>query len=189
VETIALIGRVILVVTVGGAGLSKIGDRVRLTEAIMGYRVVPDRIAVALGRWLPIAEMVAAALLAVGVGVVVVAVFVAVSLTVFAGAMVVNLIRGRRIECGCSGGSVRRISWLLVARNLLLATVAGMVATISLGSVPTAIATLPGLTSEKVAVILITCSGLLGAALARRTQQLRRHAGALREPASLMERI
>jgi hypothetical protein len=44
---------------------------------------------------------------------------------VFAGAMAINLVQGRDIECGCFGDrSPQRISWLSVGRNILLANVA-----------------------------------------------------------------
>lgn len=48
----------------------------------------------------------------------------AAMLGLYAGAMAVNLIRGRdRIDCGC-GGSGHALSWALVGRNLVLAALA-----------------------------------------------------------------
>jgi hypothetical protein len=50
-------------------------------------------------------------------------------LSVYAGAMAINLRRGRfKIDCGC-GGPGQMISWALVIRNLLLAGAAFFVAT------------------------------------------------------------
>lgn len=49
-------------------------------------------------------------------------------LTLYAGAITINLARGRRdIDCGCSGRAARQpIHWGLVVRNLLLAAIAGL---------------------------------------------------------------
>ncbi|MFI6041828.1 MauE/DoxX family redox-associated membrane protein [Nocardia sp. NPDC051321] len=176
-DMVVLIGRVFLMVTIGGAGVSKIGDRLRFTEAIMEYRVVPVGMAIILGRWLPVAEIAAAALLAAGIATAAGALFVAVCMIAFAIAMALNLIRGRRIECGCSASSSLRVSWLLVGRNLLLAVVAGLLVADALRADVTGmqmvIAVPSGVGGVEVAVVLITCIGLLGLALVRRALQLR----------------
>ena len=54
----------------------------------------------------------------------------AILLLAFAWAMAVNLRRGRAaIDCGCALGLLKeRISWPLVARNLLLAAAAAVIA-------------------------------------------------------------
>lgn len=49
-------------------------------------------------------------------------------LVTFAVAMTVNLMRRRRIECGC-GSKAKAISWTLVLRNLALAAVSSLAAT------------------------------------------------------------
>ena len=54
----------------------------------------------------------------------------AILLLLFAAAMAVNLRRGRAdIDCGCALGLLKeRISWPLVARNLVLAAAAAVIA-------------------------------------------------------------
>jgi hypothetical protein len=47
----------------------------------------------------------------------------------FAGAVVINLVRGRRIDCGCFGGARDRpISWWVAGRASLLAAVSAALA-------------------------------------------------------------
>ncbi|GAB4587889.1 MauE/DoxX family redox-associated membrane protein [Nocardia sp. IFM 10818] len=182
-DLVLLVGRVVLVVVVGGAGVVKLGARDRFTQAIVSYELVSDTTATLLGRWLPIAEIAAAVLLVTGVGVVAAALFVVTCLISFAVAMTVNLIRGRRIECGCSGSRSRRISWMLVIRNLFLAGVAGIVAVLSRTdrthelwtANPTR--TVP----ETMAVILATCGALLCLVLVTRAYQLRGQTHSLHE--------
>ncbi|MFE3186927.1 MauE/DoxX family redox-associated membrane protein [Streptomyces violascens] len=176
-DLVRLVGRVILVVAVGGAGLSKIGARSRLVEAIAGYRLVPAWMAVRLGRWIPIAEVATAFLLAVGVCLTGAALFSAACMTAFAAAMAVNLLQGRRIACGCSGNSSSPSSWPLVARNLFLAAIAVIVATTPSATghfavVPPGTAVPSGDVLGEAAVVLATCNSLLVIALLRHTRHL-----------------
>lgn len=59
-----------------------------------------------------------------------VAAALALLLAVFAGAIAINLLRGREIDCGCFGFGVRRrIGWDAVVRNVVLALLAVGLAT------------------------------------------------------------
>jgi hypothetical protein len=96
-------------------------------DALRGYALVPD----SLAPWLAIPIVVAE--LCAGVGLLVPklwheATAAALALLVlYAAAMSVNLLRGRRdIDCGCAGGAARQtLSGWLVVRNLLLAAALG----------------------------------------------------------------
>ncbi len=110
------------------AAVHALRDRGVAAAVIADYRIVPGGAAAALAVVLPLAELGAAVLLlipAVRFG----AVCAAGLFGVFAGAMAVNLWRGRdEISCGCGGGASLRISWALVARNAVLIAVSGAVA-------------------------------------------------------------
>jgi hypothetical protein len=114
-----------LVVRLGGALLllgaagHKLRDRERFRAALAGHRLLPER-SVRLA-----AALLVALEIGLGLGLLAapaVAVGAAGLLAVYAGAIGVNLARGRRhIDCGC-GGSPQGLSGWLVARNLLVAT-------------------------------------------------------------------
>lgn len=103
------------------AALPKLARRREFELAIRGYRLVSPASAKRLAAVLPPIELAGGLLLAMGLGTRFVAAALGVCLVVFSCAVVVNLLRGRRIDCGCFGSTVEsRISWWTVARNLLL---------------------------------------------------------------------
>ena len=97
-------------------------------EALRGYALVPDALAVWLAAPIVVAELCA------GVGLLVPAmqrdatVGALALLVLYAAGMSINLLRGRRdIDCGCAGTAGRQsLSGWLVARNLLLAAALGV---------------------------------------------------------------
>ena len=107
--------------------------KLRALDAFVGvvhnYRLVPEPLERPIAYALPVVE------LAIAVGVLLPAVrapaalAAAILLVLFAGAMAINLMRGRRdIDCGCFATVLRqRLSWPLVLRNLLLAALALLV--------------------------------------------------------------
>jgi hypothetical protein len=105
----------------GIAAIDKLRHHLFLVGVIANYRLLPEGLVEPTARLLPLVE------LAIGVALILgewrVAPIVAIALLlVFAGAMAVNLKRGRRdIDCGCGQSVLRQqLSWALVARNLLL---------------------------------------------------------------------
>lgn len=111
------------------ASVPKLVDAASFERAVRGYALVPDAWARPLVTWLPRFEFGASLALLSGVGVPVVGVLLTVALLLFAGAIGVNLLRGRAIDCGCFGGSApRRITWIAVVRNAVLAAMAATVA-------------------------------------------------------------
>jgi Methylamine utilisation protein MauE len=103
------------------AGLAKLRDRAGFRQAVDGYQLLPDSLVGPFAAVLPVIELVIGAAIIAGVAMPQAASAVTVLLVGFAVAVTVNLLRGRDIDCGCSGaaGGVR-ISWRLVARNAAL---------------------------------------------------------------------
>jgi len=110
------------------AGLAKLPRRAQFEDAVRGYRLVPDRLAPPIARWLPVVELAAGALLLLGLGTAPVAALLAAFLVVFTGAVAINLARGRAIDCGCHGaGPSRTIGRPTLVRNLGLLVMAVVV--------------------------------------------------------------
>jgi methylamine utilization protein MauE len=90
----------------------------RFRASFVAYRIVPENLVTLTGRLLTVVELL------VVVGLVflqIPALWVAVGLlVVYATGISINVLRGRQlIDCGC-GDEPTPVSWLLVARNLLL---------------------------------------------------------------------
>lgn len=104
------------------AGIDKLRHRTLLPGVIANYRLLHPALVGPAAMLLPVVELVIGAGLLVGF-----APFAplaaAALLLVFAGAMAINIARGRQhIDCGCGHGGLRqRLDWWQVARNLLLA--------------------------------------------------------------------
>ncbi len=110
------------------AGAGKVLHRPAFAAAVSGYQLLPDRLVRPVALGVPALELASGLLLAAGVLVRLVAVGLAVLLSIFMGAMIVNLLQGRRIPCGCLGSIERPISWLVVGRNTALLTIAVFIA-------------------------------------------------------------
>jgi hypothetical protein len=99
--------------------------------AVLGYALVPQRLAGALARALPALELAAGvALLAPPPAARAGAAAAAALFALYAGAIGANLARGRRhIDCGCAGPGARQtLGPALVARNALLVAAAALAA-------------------------------------------------------------
>jgi hypothetical protein len=140
-------------------------------------------------------EAGAAALLAIGVATGPVALGLGVSLLAFAAAVAINLSRGRRIDCGCSGPAPSEIAWRHVVCNLALTGLAAIVARWSPAALslwPRSIhppVDQPQLTAEQAAATLLAGGAVTAAAallvlLVRclRAVPVQRHAGVGRAP-------
>jgi uncharacterized membrane protein YphA (DoxX/SURF4 family) len=114
------------------AGLAKLPRRAQFEDAVRGYRLVPDRLAPPIARWLPVLELAAGALLLLGLATAPVAALLGAVLVVFTGAVAINLARGRAIDCGCYGaGPARTIGWSTLVRNLGLLAMAVVVTAVA----------------------------------------------------------
>jgi hypothetical protein len=109
------------------AATHKLRDMESFRAAVAGYRLLPAPMIGPAAIVLAGAELVAAALLIVSPGWPAAGPRLAAALfLLYAGAITVNLARGRRdIDCGCAGPGARRpISGWLVGRNVALTVVA-----------------------------------------------------------------
>jgi Methylamine utilisation protein MauE len=115
------------------SGLAKAAGLADFRSAVANYRLLPSALVRPVAVVLPLAEIVAAVLLALGILPLVVASVLAVLLVAFATAIGINLARGRVFDCGCAGSDAapRMISWPHVATNLVLAVLAAAVAVAS----------------------------------------------------------
>jgi hypothetical protein len=108
------------------ASIHKLRDLAAFREAVAGYRIVPERgVPVAAGGLAAVEIGLSAALIVPGLGPTPMLASAAL-LLLYAFAIGLNLVRGRRdIECGCAGRAKRRsLHAGLVARNLVLAGLA-----------------------------------------------------------------
>lgn len=166
------------------AAVAKLGDRPAFEQAVVGYRLLPDRWNRVVARALPPLELTAGLLLLAGVATAAVAAGLGLLVAAFVAAVAANLARGRRITCGCFGATVEReLSWWTVARNVVLLGAAAAV----VAEPPAALSLLPlagdpgpaDRTSEAAAMLaagslavlagLLASAGVTVAALARRT--------------------
>jgi hypothetical protein len=115
------------------AAWHKTSARVEFGAALRDYRLLPAMLLRPAAVLLPAIEFVLAVGWLTGIGRAAVAVSTAALLLVYAAAIAVNLRRGRvHISCGCGLGGAAdgdaRLSWWLVARNVVLAGAAGVAA-------------------------------------------------------------
>src|SRR5262245_3128730 len=126
-EIVLLIARLSLAFIFALAGITKAADLAGTRKAAVSFGI-PEKLAIPVGACLPFVEMlVALALLATNT-----AWFGAISalglLMIFAAAIALNLARGEAPDCNCFGQlHSKPVSWSLLARNLVFATVAGLV--------------------------------------------------------------
>lgn len=111
------------------AALHKLRDRDAFRATLDAYALLPSPLTTPLARAVPMVELVAALLLVVPRAAAIGASIAVLLLSVYALAMGVNLLRGRRdLDCGCMGpGAHSPIGPELLVRNLLL-IVAALVA-------------------------------------------------------------
>lgn len=118
--------RIGFVALFGAAAAHKLRGFGHFKATIADYRIVPARLAPLAALALLCAEVGIAEMLVLphlrSIGLAA----ASAQLVVYAGALALNLARGRRhLDCGCVGVAGREeISWALVARNLVLSAIA-----------------------------------------------------------------
>lgn len=124
--TLAVTATLLLATLFAAAAVAKLRALDQFAGVVENYALLPAPLLQPVVRLLPVVELVAAVGLLASATRPYAAGVLLVLLLVFAGAMAVNLRRGRHdIDCGCHLGLLKqRISWPLVARNLLLAVFA-----------------------------------------------------------------
>ena len=123
-----LLARILLAAIFGVAGATKLAERRGIGTAISEFGL-PARIAAPLGYLLAICELGVALALVVPVTATAGAIGALGLLLVFSAVIALSVARGRRPSCHCFGQlHSAPIGWWMVARNALLASVAGFVA-------------------------------------------------------------
>ena len=110
------------------ASLGKIRHWVIFQGVIANYRLLPDALVRPAADLLPPLEALVGILLLLGLATPWAEASAAVLLLIFAAAMGVNLLRGRRdIDCGCFQSALKQtLSGTLVFRNVVLAVLLGI---------------------------------------------------------------
>ena len=192
-ELLALGSRFALVILFLSAGLAKLSAPEEFARAVRNYDLLPARFVGIVATWLPRLEVAAALLLALGVLTTLTAAVLAGLLLAFTAAVAVNLLRGRRIDCGCLGSSVpRRITWGTVARDLVLAAMAVLV----VAWAPDALSLLPAwpapaggpvATADAVAALVASTATVAGVLVVAEAARVRRAATALQGQRTALE--
>lgn len=104
------------------AAINKLQASQEFAQLFAAYHLFPQSLAPSMAMILPCVELLVAVLLLLPARQIEGALASAALLSIYAMAMVLNLLRGRNhIDCGCHFGSSQSISWLLVTRNMVLA--------------------------------------------------------------------
>jgi putative oxidoreductase len=106
---------------VGGLKFRDIGG---FRAAVGEYGLVPARLVDAVALFVPTVELLCGGLLLPGAATGPVAAVVAALMVTFSVAVAVNLLRGRKIGCGCAGRASSEIGWRHVGNNLVLTLMA-----------------------------------------------------------------
>lgn len=121
----ALTGRFVVGFIFLTTAIPKLLSASEFERAVRNYDLLPGSAVGPVARWLPRFELACGLMLLVGVAIIPIALTAAVLLVTFSVAVGLNLARGRRIDCGCSGVvSARRIGWPLAAADVGLAGLA-----------------------------------------------------------------
>jgi hypothetical protein len=125
------------------SGLSKLQGRNFLSQ-LADYRLLPPNAVVVVAWVLPWVELALGTALLFGLAPAMTLAACGGLLAVFTVAVIVNLVRGRQIACGCRGGGAV-ISWRLVAVNLSLIIA---IATFAVGPITPVLPSLVGRQAE-----------------------------------------
>jgi len=101
------------------ASMAKISYPAEFANNIASYQLLPYWAVNFMAVFLPWFELVSGILLALGVRTKAAAVAVAGMLAVFTVAIVVNLLRGTPMGCGCFSSAEDQISWVTLVRDLI----------------------------------------------------------------------
>jgi Methylamine utilisation protein MauE len=116
----------------GCAALHKASDFDSFTGFVMNYQVISPNLVVSLSSMVIAAEGIVPITLLFRHGREFGAILAAALLLGYATVIAINLLRGRsQIDCGC-GGARQPLAWSLVARNVVLAAIAALIALPSL---------------------------------------------------------
>jgi len=124
------IARLVLVLVFGWAAIAKLRALEEFVGVVSNYRLLPEALVRPVAWVLPPLELACAIGLLVPATSAPAAAATAGLLLVFAGAMAINIRRGRtQIDCGCFAATLKQhLSPMLVGRNLVLVALGGLAA-------------------------------------------------------------
>lgn len=109
------------------SALQKLRDPVVFAAAVENYRLLPDALVPIVARGLPLLELAAGVLLLFPETCILGGYLTLALLAAVTSAVAINLNRGNtNIDCGCGGLSSQPLSWVLVARNVMLMALVGL---------------------------------------------------------------
>ncbi|MBJ7600178.1 MAG: hypothetical protein DLM67_21865 [Candidatus Nephthysia bennettiae] len=115
------------------AGIGKLANQRDFLQGTVNYDILPLNASRVLGRLLPWIELAVGLDLLLGIALPIAGLLAATLITAFIAAVVINLKRGRQIQCSGYGiGVAPTISWGTVARNATLMVMALAVAGLGL---------------------------------------------------------
>ena len=125
VDALAVVGRVSLGLLFLYAAYWKLRSPRAFVVLTVDFRVLPRAASRLLGWWLPYVEAAVGVALVIGFLVRPASIVGFALLASFSLAVIINLLRGRRLKCGCFGASSSEIGPFTVVRNGVLIAVAG----------------------------------------------------------------
>jgi uncharacterized membrane protein YphA (DoxX/SURF4 family) len=102
------------------AGLLKIFDPLDFAQNIANYRIFSQSVSLFLALIIPWIEVICGLLLVLGIFRETASFMLSASLVVFLALIIVTLIRGLDIECGCFGSLSRRVDYKLLLTDFVL---------------------------------------------------------------------
>ncbi|WP_338421682.1 MauE/DoxX family redox-associated membrane protein [Acetobacter fallax] len=110
-----------------GNGFARVSDVAQSASGIAAWRLLPLDVAFPAARILTGVEILLGGWLLSGMNPLGAGIVAAFMFMFFAGAMAVNVLRGRTgLDCGCLPGADARISWYTVLRNIVLAVLVAL---------------------------------------------------------------
>lgn len=118
------------------SGVAKLREGEKMSEIVADYELLPPSLVAPVARLLPAFELLLGAALIGNFLPAISNSLASIVAFAFAAAALVNLRRGRLINCGCFGASSsEKITWATVARGLSLGVMAAAVASAQAGTV------------------------------------------------------
>ena len=162
------------------AGIAKFRSLPTFTATVRAFGIIPGALSRPVSVAIPTIEVVLAALLLFGVALRASGAASAALLIAFGLAITWNLIRGRRVACGCFGSASERISELSVFRTSVLLILSSMIAWLAdpyltIGALWQHRSTSPPTADDAIPLGLVTAAGIAMFATLESVHNLRRN--------------
>ncbi len=168
-----LFARVVLGLVLLIAGLSKLQERKAFIQAVASYEILPHFLTRPFGILLPWLELGTAILLLSGVMPTVAGLLAAILLICFMVAILVNLLRGRELNCHCFGQLYQeKIGAGVLFQDGILLSLALEIVAFHLGFFPTKASTVKPSSQEILLVIILSGAFVIVFALLQQMREL-----------------